>query len=146
MLFQTRVRSTTMFPSDMEPWDGILTGEPGRAPSYDPLQFAIDECHKRGLEIHAWIVAFPICKADVCKKLGSRALPRQRPELCQLCGDKWGVDPGGPETGEYLARFCAEACTSTISVTLKNPGDSGTTRPTPNTATDNPRRNGDATM
>ena len=108
VLFQTRVRSTTMFPSDMEPWDGILTGEPGRAPSYDPLQFAIDECHKRGLEIHAWIVAFPICKADVCKKLGSRALPRQRPELCQLCGDKWVMDPGVPETGEYLARFCAE--------------------------------------
>ncbi len=60
VLFQTRVRSTTAYPSEIEPWDGIFTGNPGQAPPYDPLRFALDECHNRGMELQAVGVAFPI--------------------------------------------------------------------------------------
>ncbi len=108
VLFQTRVRSTTAYPSEIEPWDGIFTGKPGQAPPYDPLRFALDECHKRNMELHAWVVAFPICQADVEKKLGKKSLPHKRPELCQKCGDQWMMDPGVPETADYLAELCAE--------------------------------------
>ncbi len=108
VLFQTRVRSTTAYPSEIEPWDGIFTGNPGQAPPYDPLRFALDECHKRGMELHAWVVAFPICKVDVEKKLGSRSLPRKRPDLCKKCDDQWMMDPGVPGTADYLAELCAE--------------------------------------
>ena len=71
ILFQARVRGTTLYPSQIEPWDGCLTGTPGRNPGYDPLQFAIDECHKRGMELHAWVVAIPVGKwnATGCKRL-----------------------------------------------------------------------------
>ena len=62
ILLQTRVRATTLYPSRFEPFDGCLTGKPGRNPGYDPLQFAIDECHKRGMELHAWVVAIPVGK------------------------------------------------------------------------------------
>lgn len=48
ILIQTRVRGTTIYPSDIEPWDGCLSGKPCTSPGYDALQFAIDECHKRG--------------------------------------------------------------------------------------------------
>ncbi len=108
VLFQTRVRSTTAYPSAIEPWDGAFTGTPGRAPGYDPLAFALEECHRRGMELHAWVVAFPICKVPAEKKLGSRSLPRRRPDLCQKCGDQWMMDPGVPGTADYLANICRE--------------------------------------
>lgn len=108
VLFQARVRSTTAYPSKMEPWDGAFTGIPGQAPPYDPLAFAVNECHKRGMECHAWVVAFPICKQAVAKRLGSRALPNLRPELCRRCGEQWMMDPGVPETATYLADLCRE--------------------------------------
>lgn len=108
VLFQTRVRSTTSYPSKIEEWDGVFTGKPGQAPLYDPLAFAVEECHKRGMECHAWVVAFPICKANVAKQLGNRALPKVHPELCQLCGDQWMMDPGVPETASYIASICRE--------------------------------------
>ena len=42
ILLQTRVRGTVIYPSTIEPWDGCLSGVPGRSPGYDALQFAID--------------------------------------------------------------------------------------------------------
>lgn len=108
VLFQTRIRATTAYPSAIEPWDGAFTGTPGKAPSYDPLLTAVQECHKRGMECHAWVVAFPVCKVNVAKQLGRRALPQQHPELCQRCGDQWMMDPGVPATASYLAGICRE--------------------------------------
>lgn len=108
VLFQSRIRSTTAYPSAIEPWDGVFTGTPGKSPLYDPLQFVVDECHRRGLECHAWVVAFPVCKVNVAKQLGKRALPAQHPELCQRCRDQWMMDPGVPATATYLAKICDE--------------------------------------
>lgn len=108
VLFQARIRSTTAYQSVYEPWDGIFTGKAGKAPLYDPLCFAIEECHKRQMECHAWVVAFPICKVAVGKQLGRQALPVKHPELCQKCGDQWMMDPGVPATANYLAAICKE--------------------------------------
>ena len=109
---QARMRSTTAYQSKYEPWDEAFTGTPGKAPLYDPLAFAIEECHKRGLECHAWVVSFPICKVPTEKKLGKQALPHKRPELCQRCDDVWMLDPGVPGTAEYLATICEEIVTN----------------------------------
>ncbi len=108
VLFQARLRGTTAYPSAIEPWDGIFSGKPAVAPPYDPLAFAVEECHKRGMECHAWVVAFPVCKANVVKQLGKRALPSAHPELLQRCGDQWMMDPGVPATADYLAGICKE--------------------------------------
>ena len=51
VLLQTRIRATTIFPSETEPWDGCLSGTPGMSPGYDALAFAIEECHKRGIKL-----------------------------------------------------------------------------------------------
>ena len=108
VLFQSRIRSTTAYKSAYEPWDGIFTGKSGKQPLYDPLSFAVEECHKRGMECHAWVVAFPICKVAVAKQLGKQSLPAKHPELCQRCGDQWMMDPGVPGTATYLANICKE--------------------------------------
>lgn len=46
ILLQTRIRGSVIYPSKYEPWDGCMSGKPGVSPGYDPLRFAIDECHK----------------------------------------------------------------------------------------------------
>lgn len=108
ILFQTRIRSTVAYPSAYEPWDGAFSGTPGVAPPYDVLQFAIDEAHRRGMELHAYLVAYPICSVAQERQLGPQALPRRRPDLCVKCGDRWMMDPGVPGTSDYLANLCRE--------------------------------------
>ena len=105
VMIQTRVRATTIFPTTTEPWDGCITGRPGIGPSYDPLQFCIDECHRRGMECHAWIVTIPVGKWN---GLGCKQLRQKYPALIKKIGEEGYMDPEKPETGDYLARFCAE--------------------------------------
>ena len=108
VLFQARLRGTTAYSSAIEPWDAIFTGTAGKAPTFDPLAFAIKECHSRGMELHAWMVAFPIGNAKAMKSLGRQGIAQKQPGLCRLCGDQWMMDPGVPETADYLARLCEE--------------------------------------
>ena len=82
ILFQTRLRSTTAYPSRYEPWDGAFSGTPGVAPPYDVLAFAVEEAHRRGMELHAYLVAYPICSVALAKQLGKQSLPARRPDLC----------------------------------------------------------------
>lgn len=53
--FQVRSRAEALYKSSYEPWSQEIVEERGMDPGYDPLQFCIDECHKRGMECHAWI-------------------------------------------------------------------------------------------
>ncbi len=57
VLFQVRTEADAMYASDLEPWSYWLTGTQGEAPDpfYDPLEFAIEEAHARGMELHAWL-------------------------------------------------------------------------------------------
>ncbi len=105
ILLQARVRATTIYPSDMEPWEGGFTGTPGRAPSYDPLQFCIDECHKRGMECHAWVVTIPIGKWN---RIGAQQMRKKKPQLVKKIGDEAYMDPENPQTATYLADICRE--------------------------------------
>ena len=109
VLLQTRVRATTIYPSAMEPWDGCLTGTAGRNPGYDPLQFAIDECHKRGMQLHAWVVTIPIGKWAAA---GCTQLRKRQPNLVKkitVNGAAEGVmDPEKPQTATYIADICEE--------------------------------------
>lgn len=105
VLVQTRVRGTTIYPSAFEPWDGCITGVPGKAPGYDPLQFCIEECHRRGMECHAWVVTIPVGKWN---KLGCKELNKKFPKLIKRIGDEGYMDPESSRTGDYLADICHE--------------------------------------
>ena len=105
VILQTRIRGTVIYPSRYEPWDGCLSGFPGKSPGYDALAFAINECHKRGMEVHAWIVAMPVGKWN---QLGCRMLRRRFPGLIRRIGPEGYMNPEDPRTGDYLAEICAE--------------------------------------
>ena len=87
VLIQTRIRGTVIYPSEYEPMDACFTGQRGGDPGYDPLQFAIDECHARGMELHAWVVTIPKGK-------------KGKEEVY--------MDPADPKTGDYIAAICGE--------------------------------------
>lgn len=108
ILFQCRTRGYVAYKSKYETWDAIFSGTFGVAPPYDPLAFAIEEAHKRGMELHAYLVTYPLMYAKHVSKLGKKCAPASHPELCQKCGDRWYLDPGIPGTSEYLADLCKE--------------------------------------
>ena len=108
VFLQARVRSTVIWPSAIEPWDDCLTGHAGKDPGYDPMAFAVEACHKRGLELHAWVVAIPGNSLNKAKALGKRAMQQRLPSLCLRSGEGWMLDPGQPGTAPYLASLCAE--------------------------------------
>ena len=60
VMFQVRARGEVFYKSDIEPMSSIIASEATGLSDFDPLTFAIEECHNRGLEIHAWIVTYPL--------------------------------------------------------------------------------------
>lgn len=105
ILLQTRIRGTMIYPSAYEPWDGCLSGVPGSHPGYDALAFAIDECHRRGMELHAWVVTIPVGKWNAS---GCKSLRQKYPNLIRKIGPDGYMNPEMPQTARYLADLCDE--------------------------------------
>ena len=108
VLLQTRLRGDMIYPSSIETFAESLTGYTGRNPGYDPLAFAIEECHKRGMELHAWIVTIPAGNTRQVKLLGRNSIVQKNRKICKLYKGNWYLDPGNPETKEYLSRIVKE--------------------------------------
>lgn len=108
VLLQTRLRGDMIYPSSIETFAESLTGYTGRNPGYDPLAFAIEECHKRGLELHAWIVTIPAGNTRQVKLLGRNSVVQKNRSMCKLYKGNWYLDPGNPDTKEYLSRIVKE--------------------------------------
>lgn len=98
VLLQTRLRGDMIYPSSIETFAESLTGYTGRNPGYDPLAFAIEECHKRGMELHAWIVTIPAGNTRQVKLLGRNSIVQRNRKICKLYKGNWYLDPGNPET------------------------------------------------
>lgn len=108
VLFQTRLRGDVIYPSIYETFAESLAGKTGRNPGYDPLKFAIEECHKRGMEIHAWMVCIPAGNDRQVKLLGNQSVVKKKPAMCIHFKNAWYLDPGNPETAKYLAAIAKE--------------------------------------
>jgi uncharacterized lipoprotein YddW (UPF0748 family) len=104
MIVQVRPAADAFYPSQLEPWSQWLTGEQGKAPSpyYDPLQFMIEETHKRGMEFHAWLnpyrANFNINKASI----SPNHITRRNPNWFLTYGDKKYFDPGNKEAQKFV--------------------------------------------
>lgn len=111
VFFQARIRGEVFYPSRIEPWSYIVSGKAGVSPGYDPLAFVVEECHRRGLECHAWLVTVPVGSVKQVQRQGRQALPERRPELCVKLKSEWYLNPGHPQAAEYVASIAREIAT-----------------------------------
>ncbi|MBR2497597.1 MAG: family 10 glycosylhydrolase [Parabacteroides sp.] len=108
VFLQVRLRGDVIWRSDIEPASKIFSGKYGLMPGYDPLTFVIEECHKRGMECHAWFVTFPLGTDKNVKEQGKRSVVKRHPKLCKRHNGEWYLDPGVPETSDYILSLVKE--------------------------------------
>jgi uncharacterized lipoprotein YddW (UPF0748 family) len=111
IFLQVRLRGDLIYPSEIEPMSSVFTGRHGLYPGYDPLAFAIEECHKRGLECHAWFVTYPVGTAEHVRVKGNKTIVKTRPDLCKFFNGEWYMDPGLPGTSDYILSLVKEVTT-----------------------------------
>jgi uncharacterized lipoprotein YddW (UPF0748 family) len=106
VIFQVRPSCDALYASRLEPWSEYLSGEMGRAPgaSFDPLQFAVQEAHRRGLELHAWFNPFRARHPSAKSPISNRHISKTQPSLVRTYGKHLWLDPGEPAVHEYSLR------------------------------------------
>lgn len=104
VILQVRPAADALYASTMEPWSLYLSGEMGRAPEpyYDPLEFAVSEAHKRGLELHAWFNPFRALSSVRNNPPSSTHLSKTHPELVRRYGDLLWLDPGEEAVRDHV--------------------------------------------
>lgn len=108
VFLQTRLRGDVIYRSGIEPAAKTFSGKYGELPGYDPLAFVIEECHKRGMECHAWFVTFPVGTDKSVKEQGKLSVAKRQPKLCKRHNGEWYLDPGVPETANYILSLVKE--------------------------------------
>ncbi len=105
VIFQVRPQADAFYNSPIEPWSRYLTGTQGKAPdgNFDPLEFMIAECHKRGMELHAWLNPYRV--GGVGQQFVTGHIYRKYPDRFVTYGNQIYFDPGIPENREYICKI-----------------------------------------
>ena len=109
VIFQVRPQADAFYISEIELWSRFLSGEQGVAPReiWDPLQFMIEESHKRGMELHAWCNPYRVTSNDQ-EQLHPDHLYFKKPEIFKKYGKQLYFDPGEPESVEHTVKVIAD--------------------------------------
>ncbi len=109
VIFQVRPQADALFVSELEPWSRFITGVQGKAPNppFDPAQFVIEECHKRGMEFHAWFNPYRVTSTKI-EVLAPNHIYFSKPELFLQYGPQLYFDPGRPGSREHLKKVIAD--------------------------------------
>lgn len=109
VILQVRPNADAFYASALEPWSIFLTGTQGTDPGYDPLQFAIEEAHKRGMELHAWLNPYRIGAATT--ELAVNHVALKHPEWVVVYGGVRYFNPGIPEVQAHLVAVVQDIVT-----------------------------------
>ena len=106
VILQVRPGCDAIYPSRIEPWSEYLTGIMGKPPEpyYDPLAFAIEEAHKRGLELHAWFNPYRARHLQAKSPVAPNHISRTHPEWVRHYGSDLWLDPGEKGVPQYSLR------------------------------------------
>ena len=109
IIFQVRAECDALYSSPYDPWSRFLTGEQGKAPVpyWDPLAWMVQECHKRGMELHAWINPYR-AKTKTTHQLANSHVAIQHPERVFPYDNQFILNPALPENREYICRVAAD--------------------------------------
>jgi uncharacterized lipoprotein YddW (UPF0748 family) len=104
MIVQVRPAADAFYPSPYEPWSEWLTGTQGKppVPFWDPMQFMIEETHKRGMEFHAWLNPYRAIHNLGTSSIAPNHITRIHPEWMVTYGDKKYFDPGNKEAQKFV--------------------------------------------
>ncbi len=110
IFFQVRTECDALYKSSYEPWSYWLTGEQGRAPDpfYDPLAFAVEEAHARGMELHAWINPYRAVKDTGEYIKSENHISKTHPEWILRFGNYEMLNPGIPEVTNYIVKIITD--------------------------------------
>lgn len=108
VLFQVRGRGEVMYRSVLEPMSSLLVQVDAEYVLFDPLAFAVEECHARGMEIHAWFMTYPLGNEKHVEGLGKQSVVSKKPSLVKRFNGEWFLDPGNPQTDDYLISVVME--------------------------------------
>lgn len=106
VILQVRPACDAFYASPHEPWSEYLTGQMGKAPEpfYDPLAFAVQHAHARGLELHAWFNPFRARHTSVKSEAAANHISRSQPKLVRTYGKQLWLDPGEHDAIEHSIR------------------------------------------
>ena len=109
IIFQVRPECDALYNSSIEPWSGFLTGEQGKAPSpyWDPLQWMIEQCHKRGMELHAWINPYR-AKTKTTHVLSPKHIAHKRRDLVFEYDGQYILNPAYDENRQYICHVVGD--------------------------------------
>jgi len=108
MIFlQTRIRGDVIYPSTIEPRSEFIKSTYATA-DYDPLQYAVEACHQRGIECHAWFVVYPMGTEAKNKRMNRTFAALNRNHLLKTFKKNVYLDPGNPQTNVYILSLIRE--------------------------------------
>ena len=112
IIFQVRPECDALYASDLEPWSRFLTGQQGKAPSpyWDPLQWMIEQCHQRGMELHAWINPYR-AKTKGTTSLSTNHVAVKHPERCFDYDGLKLLNPAIAENRDYICEVARDIVT-----------------------------------
>ncbi|MEU9122795.1 family 10 glycosylhydrolase [Streptomyces sp. NPDC048506] len=102
VFLQVRPTADALWPSRYEPWSQYLTGQQGRDPGWNPLDFAVREAHRRGLELHAWFNPYRVANHTDPERLSPDHPVRRHPDWVVPYGGKLYYNPGLPEVRGFV--------------------------------------------
>lgn len=109
IFFQVRCEGDALYPSDLEPWSRYLTGQQGVPPTpyWDPLKWMVDQCHARGMELHAWINPYR-AKTKATTTMANTHEYYRRPQHFFNYDGLMLFDPGYPENRDFICRVACD--------------------------------------
>lgn len=110
VMFQIRTECDALYDSPYEPWSFWLTGTQGKAPNpyYDPLEFAVEEAHKRGMEIHAWFNPYRAERNVGSYILADNHVTVQNPDWAIQISNFKFLDPGLPQVRDFVTKIVSD--------------------------------------
>lgn len=110
VVFQIRPCADAFYNSPYEPWSQWLTGQQGKAPDpfYDPLEFAIAECRKRGIDVHVWLNPYRAVRDTAKNTTVANHISNVHPERFLTYGNTLYFNPGLQEARDFVARVVSD--------------------------------------
>ena len=114
IFFQVRSMCDAMYQSSYEPWSSYLTGTRGKNPGYDPLQYAVEQCHARGIQCHAWVNPYRWSTGSNWNTAQDQDLKNRGMLLSYTSGNTTTtiLNPGLPETRQRIVDVIREIITN----------------------------------